>query len=261
MTRAAVVIPARWGSTRFPGKVLASLGGKPLVLHVCELASRARRAGTVLVATDDERVAEVVSRAGFETAMTPTELASGTDRVAAVAGALEAEIVVGLQADEPFLEPEDVDSLIAAVEAASGSEVPCIATLSAPISTVDDWHDPNVVKVATDLAGRALYFSRSPIPYRRGASPLTSLPDGPVPAAARAHVGVYAWRMADLAEFGRLPHSELENLEGLEQLRALESGWRIMVLDAVGEPFGIDTEDDLERAASRIVATRGEEDA
>ena len=228
------------------------------MLHACELAARARRANRVLVATDDRRVVEAVSQAGFEAAMTPSELPSGTDRVAAVAETLEAEIVVGLQADEPFLEPEDVDALIAAVEAASGSEVPCIATLASPLRDTDDWHDPNVVKVVTDLAGRALYFSRSPIPYLRGAGLLAMPPEGPVPSKARAHVGVYAWRMGSLAEFGRLPHSELERVEGLEQLRALESGWRIIVLDAAGEPFGIDTKEDLERAESWFDAARGE---
>lgn len=250
MGEAVVVIPARWASSRFPGKVLARLGGKPLVLHACELARRSERVERVLVATDDSRVESTVSEAGFEARMTSSEHRSGTDRIAEVARDLQAEVVIGLQADEPFLEPSDIDLLVETLLA--DGEIP-LASLAVPLRERERWFDPNAVKVVTDSAGRALYFSRSPIPYRRPESgPLPAVPPGPPPADCRLHLGVYAWRRQALLEFAALPRSPLEKLEGLEQLRALEAGWPVAIRPARGEPFGVDTPVDLRLAEARL---------
>jgi 3-deoxy-manno-octulosonate cytidylyltransferase (CMP-KDO synthetase) len=250
LPQALVVIPARWGSSRFPGKVLASLNGKPLVLHACECARRAERVERVVVATDDTRILEAVKGAGHEAELTAPEHPSGTDRVAEVARRHEAEIVLGLQADEPFLEARDLDALVAALADPRGQS--SLATLSFPIASLRDFQDPNVVKVVTDPEGRALYFSRSPIPYERPAKGLPAFPPAEVPGSARVHVGVYGWRRDALEDFVSRPPSALEELEGLEQLRALEAGWTIRVLPASGEPFGVDTPEDLRRAEARF---------
>ena len=245
MPRAVVVIPARWSSSRFPGKVLAPLGGRPLIQHVCTLAQRAASIETTIVATDDERVAEHVRSWGVRVELTRADHQSGTDRVAEVAEQLDADIVVGLQADEPFLDPADVDRLVAELSDAGGAS---LATLSAPLEDVDQWRDPNAVKVVTDAAGRALYFSRAPIPYPFG----TGAEAAAVPPGVRLHVGVYGWRRDALLRFASMPPSPLEQCEGLEQLRALEAGWTIQVAPATGAPFGIDTEEDLRRAEKRL---------
>jgi 3-deoxy-manno-octulosonate cytidylyltransferase (CMP-KDO synthetase) len=243
------VIPARWASARFPGKVLASLSGRPLVLHACDIAARAQLVDDVRVAVDDERVARAVEDAGFHALRTSPEHASGTDRVAEAVQDLEADLVVGLQADEPFLHPTDLDVL---VEALGESEEPArLATLAGPLETPAEWRDPNVVKVLVDGQGHAVYFSRAPIPYPRPASgPLPQNPPGPVPPPARRHVGVYGWRRESLLAFAALPASPLERAEGLEQLRALEAGWRIAVRPVTGRPFGVDRPEDLDRAAA-----------
>lgn len=250
MPQALVVIPARWGSSRFPGKVLASLNGKPLVLHACECGRRAERVGRVIVATDDTRILEAVKDAGHEAELTAPEHPSGTDRVAEVARRHEAEIVLGLQADEPFLEARDLDALVASL--ADPSSTSSLATLAFPITSLGDFLDPNVVKVVTDGSGRALYFSRSPIPYERPVTGLPAFPPDELPDSARVHVGVYGWRREALEDFVSRPPSPLERREGLEQLRALEAGWTIRVLPASGEPFGVDTPADLRRAEERF---------
>ncbi len=251
------VIPARWASTRFPGKVLAPLGGRPLVLRVCDLAARAGRVGAVVVAADDGRVVEVVRAAGYRAELTRPDHVSGTDRVAEVAARGGADIVLGVQADEPFLDPADLDGL---ADALATPEPPPLATLSAPLEGRDAWLDPNVVKVVTDTCGRALYFSRSPVPYgrTRGVATLGMPPAGDPPAGARVHVGVYGWRADALTAFTKLPPSPLEQAEGLEQLRALEAGWTIRVLPARGTPFGIDTPEDLRRAEQWLRRQRDE---
>ncbi|MDH3284393.1 MAG: 3-deoxy-manno-octulosonate cytidylyltransferase [Acidobacteriota bacterium] len=253
MPQAVVVIPARFASTRFPGKVLATLAGRPLVVHACHIASRARQVDDVIVATDDERVTDVVRDAGFRAVLTSETHASGTDRVAAVARTMRAEIVIGLQADEPFLAEDDLDALVSALDENPTGGPPSLATLSAPLRERTRWLDPNVVKVVTDDAGRALYFSRSPLPYRRARDgTLSSPPEGDPPAGTMMHVGVYGWRRESLLAFAELPPSALERAEGLEQLRALAAGWRILVLPAKGDAFGIDTPEDLERAERRL---------
>ncbi|MFN7965425.1 MAG: 3-deoxy-manno-octulosonate cytidylyltransferase [Acidobacteriota bacterium] len=205
MIACAVVIPARWASSRFPGKVVATLAGKPLVLHACELASRAANVEQIIVATDDERVVRLVQRAGYQAVMTRHDHPSGTDRVAEVMAESSASAVIGLQADEPFLEPSDLDLLAHTVV---HDEECRLATLCSPLDGLRDFLDPNVVKVVLDSAGRALYFSRSPIPYQRpiGAGQLPSTPEMlPPQGLCRKHIGVYAWQRDALLQFPSMP--------------------------------------------------------
>jgi len=241
--RIAVIIPARWGAQRFPGKPLADLGGRPLVAHVVERAREARGVDVVAVATDDERIARAAERSGAIAIMTGAA-ATGTDRVAEAARKLTpaADLVVNLQGDEPLIEAEAVETLVGAM--ASGAEM---GTLARPLAP-GELERSQVVKVVTDASGHALYFSRAPIPHRRagGESPL-----------ARAHVGVYAFTAAFLQTFASLPPGRLEAEESLEQLRALEHGHRIRVADTTYRGFGIDTPEDLERARALLVAQRG----
>ncbi|HEY6003748.1 MAG TPA: 3-deoxy-manno-octulosonate cytidylyltransferase [Anaeromyxobacter sp.] len=243
MGRVAVIIPARWGAQRFPGKALADLAGRPLVAHVVERARKARGVDVVAVATDDERIARAAERAGAAALLTGPA-ATGTDRVAEAARKLRPgpEIVVNLQGDEPLIEPEAVETLVAAM--AGGAEM---GTLARPLDAGEE-ERTQVVKVVTDLAGWALYFSRAPIPHRRA---------GGRSLLARAHVGIYAFTAAFLQEFAALAPGRLEAEESLEQLRALEHGHRIRVADTTYRGFGIDTPEDLERARSILAAQRG----
>lgn len=246
-----VVIPARWGSSRFPGKLLEDLGGRPLVVRTAERAARMRTADAVVVATDDRRIADVVIAAGIACEMTG-DCATGTDRVGQVAARRGAGIVVNLQGDEPLLDAADADAL---VEALRGDPAAAIATCAHPFGpddagttdagTTDDWADPNVVKVLVDRAGRALYFSRSGVP---GMFPGPRRDDVPAPRdVALRHIGIYAYRHAALARFLTLPRSPLERVEGLEQLRALENGMTIRVVTVAHGPVGVDTPADLAR--------------
>lgn len=236
------VIPARWASTRFPGKPLAELAGEPMIAHVVRRAAAARTVSAVLVATDDERIAAAARAAGAEAVMTGDH-PSGTDRVAAaVAGRGDWDVVVNLQGDEPLLAGGNVDVLVAGLWQ---REELSMATLCRPLDPVRA-EDPNAVKVVRRADGRALYFSRARVPYPReiaAASPLW-----------RLHLGIYAFRREALARFVALPPSPLEQAEALEQLRALEHGLDILVLDAPHDAFGVDTPDDLERARARLVA-------
>jgi 3-deoxy-D-manno-octulosonate cytidylyltransferase len=227
------VIPARYASVRFPGKPLALLAGKPMVLHVLEAARGARRLNRVVVATDDERIAAVVRGAGAEALLTSPEAASGTDRLAEAAREIPAEVYVNIQGDEPMMSPENVDR---AVETLLTAPERRLATLAITLSAAQA-PDPNVVKVAVARDGRALYFSRSPIPYFRHGEP-----------AYRKHLGIYAYRAETLAEVVRLPPSPLERAESLEQLRWLEAGYSVWVGDAVTDSIGVDTPADLARA-------------
>lgn len=242
MRRVSVIIPARYGAQRFPGKPLADLAGKPVIAHVVERARRARGVDVVAVATDDERIARAAERAGAEAIVTG-DAATGTDRVAEAARRLRPapDIIVNLQGDEPLIEPEAIETLVAAME---GNVV--MGTLARPLGE-GELGRPQVVKVVTDRKGDALYFSRAPIPHRRsgGESPL-----------ARAHVGIYAFTAAFLQEFASLPPGRLEVEESLEQLRALEHGHRIRVAETRYAGFGIDTPEDLERARAILAAQR-----
>ncbi|HEU4644733.1 MAG TPA: 3-deoxy-manno-octulosonate cytidylyltransferase [Burkholderiales bacterium] len=242
MSGFAVLIPARHASTRFPGKPLADLAGKPMVVRVCE---RARESGAdaVCVATDDKRIADVVRSHGFEARMTRAEHPSGTDRIAEAAAALglaDAAIVVNVQGDEPLVPP----ALIARVAAALAADAEAsVATACHPIHDAAEFANPNVVKVVLDAKGRALYFSRAGIPYPR---------DGGAPAGYR-HVGLYAYRMAFLRRYTGLAPAPPERTEQLEQLRVLWHGERIAVVVEDGAiPPGVDTPADLEAVLKRL---------
>ncbi len=223
-----VVIPARYGSVRLPGKPLVALAGKPMIQWVYERACRSA-AAAVLIATDDERIATVARAFGAPVAMTATRHASGTDRIAAVAAAAgwaADDIVVNVQGDEPLLPEALIDQVAALLAAVPQAE---IATLAVPLQSLAALHDPNVVKVVTDAQGQALYFSRAPIPFARdeGAT---------LPGLARRHVGLYAYRVGALLRMAAMAPGRLEQVERLEQLRALERGMRIVVADAQALP-------------------------
>jgi 3-deoxy-manno-octulosonate cytidylyltransferase (CMP-KDO synthetase) len=235
-----VLIPARYGSSRFPGKPLADLAGKPMVVRVCERAAKSG-AAAVHVATDDARIAEVVRRHGYSAVMTRADHASGTDRLAEAArklGLREREIVVNLQGDEPLMPPRLVAQVARALAERRAASM---ATACHPIHDAASLASPHVVKVALDKDGYALYFSRSRIPFPR---------DGK--AACLRHAGLYAYRVGFLRRYARLRESPLEKAESLEQLRALWHGYRIAVAVSKAEiPPGVDTPGDL-RAVRRI---------
>jgi 3-deoxy-manno-octulosonate cytidylyltransferase (CMP-KDO synthetase) len=246
LTAFRAVIPARYASTRLPGKPLADIGGKPMVVRVVEAALKSG-AGEVWVATDDRRVADAVIAHGHRVAMTRADHVSGTDRIAEVAeafGWLDDDIVVNVQGDEPLLDP----ALVAGVaQALAADPQAAMATAAHAIVDAGEFMNPNVVKVVTDLAGRALYFSRAPIPWPRDAfaSDRATLPVG---LGARRHIGLYAYRVSFLRRYGQLAPAPLEQFESLEQLRAMWHGVHIRVIDCVHAPApGVDTAEDLER--------------
>jgi 3-deoxy-manno-octulosonate cytidylyltransferase (CMP-KDO synthetase) len=231
------VIPARFSSTRLPGKALAEIEGVPMVVRVWRQTARARAISRVVVATDDERIARAVAAAGGEAMMTSPEHRSGTDRIAEVAAKVPAAIYLNVQGDLPFIDPADLDALAAPMRADGDI---AMATLATPIVDAEEWHNPNVVKVVCDARGDALYFSRAPIPWpREGAAP---------PNRALRHIGVYAYRRDFLLRFAALQPGALEALEQLEQLRALERGFRIRVMASVAPSLEVDTAEDLTRA-------------
>jgi 3-deoxy-manno-octulosonate cytidylyltransferase (CMP-KDO synthetase) len=237
--RTCVIIPARFGASRFPGKPLADLAGKPLICHVAERALEVRGVDVVAVATDDPRIAAAAERAGARAVMTG-DARTGTDRVAEAARKLSPrpEIVVNLQGDEPLIEPGAIEALLEAMRDPAVE----MATLARPL-TEGELERPDVVKVVCDAKGDALYFSRAAIPHRRagGASPL-----------ARAHVGIYGFREPFLQTFAAMESGRLEAEESLEQLRALERGHRIRVVETTYGGFGVDTPEDLVRAAGLL---------
>lgn len=240
-----VCIPARYASTRLPGKALLHLKGKPLIAHVVERA-RHSSADEVIVATDDERIAMVCRELGVDTAMTSSNHVSGTDRIAEVAherGWQPEDIVVNLQGDEPLVPPEVVQQV---ADALHGGKAP-MATLCAPVTQVEDFCDPNVVKVVTDASGAALYFSRASIPFVRGGEPREALP------LAMRHIGIYGYRVWALKRLAETPACPLEKLEKLEQLRALWLGMRIEVAVAVAATGpGVDTPEDMKRVEALL---------
>ncbi len=262
MKRALGVIPARYGSTRFPGKILASLDGKPLVEQVWRRVVRAERLDRVVVATDDERIAAVCRAFGADVAMTSADHPSGTDRVAEVAARIGDlfDVVVNVQGDEPFVTGTSLDRLVAAFEV---DDPPEMATLAEPIHRVEDLFDPNHAKVVTTTDGRALYFSRSPIPYHRGSEARLgedfrpALPGRPGGLAGYfKHQGIYAYRTDVLLALTRIPPSPLEQDEGLEQLRALQAGFTIRVVPSDFRSVTVETPADLERAAMVLAEAR-----
>jgi 3-deoxy-manno-octulosonate cytidylyltransferase (CMP-KDO synthetase) len=228
---ATVVIPARFGSTRFPAKIVACDTGKPLVQHVVDQAKKCHRVERVIVATDDPRIAEALRPFDTQVVMTSPSHQSGTDRIAEVARGLACEIVVNVQGDEPEIEPHTIDALIERLEAYPGDDM---ATACTPFRNGVDPTDPNLVKVVMDQAGRAIYFSRSPIPCRREADFIEN-------SAYHLHLGIYAYRRPFLLSFAGWPQTPLEKTEKLEQLRALEHGRSIFVLKIDRATHGIDT--------------------
>jgi 3-deoxy-manno-octulosonate cytidylyltransferase (CMP-KDO synthetase) len=232
------VIPARYASTRLPGKPLVSLAGKPMIQRVWEQVRRAQTVQEVVVATDDERIVKTVEGFGGVAILTRGDHRSGTERVAEVAAAhRDADLFVDVQGDEPLIEPGAID---AAVEAATSEETVAVATLAVPITHPADIMDPNIVKAVLDFDGNALYFSRAPIPWVRDRA-------GAVHARHLKHLGLYAFRRAALLEFPTFPQGELELVEQLEQLRWLENGFRIRVAETEYDSASVDTAEDVSR--------------
>ncbi|MGE3465842.1 MAG: 3-deoxy-manno-octulosonate cytidylyltransferase [Pyrinomonadaceae bacterium] len=257
------IIPARYASTRLPGKMLLDIGGKPLILHTLEQAGKARTVSRVIVATDDERILDVVASAGGEAIMTSAGHRSGTDRSAEVAERLpEGSIVVNVQGDEPLIWPETID---AAVEALLGDDLADMATTCEPIESLwDELLNGNVVKVVVGDHGYALHFSRSPMPWpreaalRHGGDPNHAIAAEPeLLANFRKHTGIYVYRREYLLKLAKMQPTRLEKFEMLEQLRALEDGAKIRVVDATSSSIGVDTIEDLERVRE-IIHTRSE---
>ena len=243
--RAVAVIPARYQSSRLPGKALALIAGRPMICHVAERTRRARGLGRVIVATDDPRIRDAVLPVGVEVAMTRPDHPTGTDRLAEVAAGLEADVVVNVQGDLPFVEPAMVERLVARL--ATDATLP-MATLATPIRDEAEWRSPHVVKVVASRDERALYFSRSPIPHDRDGARPAGQPFG------LRHIGIYGFRRDALLRVAALPPSPLERREQLEQLRALEHGIAIGVVAwEQTEPLvEVDTQADLDRARAMV---------
>ena len=230
------VIPARFASSRYPGKALAKLAGKPMIEHVWERANMSRYLSDVLVATDDDRIANAVHKFGGRVRMTRADHPTGTDRLAEVASSEDAALYVNIQGDEPLIDPEAIDAAILSVH---GDENVDMGTLKKQIVDPTDIVNTNVVKVVTNLLGDAIYFSRCPIPYERDGR--TGVP------IYFKHIGLYVYRRDFLLHYPDLTVGPLEEAERLEQLRALENGYRIRVVETDYESLGVDTPEDLER--------------
>ena len=245
-TRALAVIPARWASTRFPGKVLAPLAGRPMILHVLERVSRADEIADTLVATDDQRVLKVVREAGYAGVLTRTDHPSGTDRIAEAIAGTDADLILNVQGDEPLVDPSTLDRLVTALRQSDAGA----ATLAVAMDDPTLAADPNVVKVVCDLTSSALYFSRAAVP---GAHP-----GGKSATGWLRHVGVYAWRRKSFDQFVARQPSPLELREGLEQLRFLEHGGRMHVEIVESAPPGVDTPEDLARCEALLAQSGGQ---
>jgi 3-deoxy-manno-octulosonate cytidylyltransferase (CMP-KDO synthetase) len=240
-SRVVVIIPARYESTRLPGKPLADLCGKPMIQRVVERAQQVRGIDRVLVATDDERIRAAVAGFGGAVVMTAPDHRTGTDRIAEVAAGLDADVIVNVQGDLPLLDPAMVEAAAAPLRNDAGLPM---ATVRTALRSRDELSNPNVVKVVTDREGYALYFSRSPLPFHRdgaGSSPL-----------GYKHIGLYVYRRDFLLSFARLAPTPLEQAEQLEQLRALEWGFRIKVSEVEAASIEVDTPADLDRVRAVI---------
>jgi 3-deoxy-manno-octulosonate cytidylyltransferase (CMP-KDO synthetase) len=238
------VIPARYASSRYPGKVLAKVDSRTMLEHVYERVSLARYLTTIIVATDDSRIHDEARRFGARVSMTRSDHASGTDRVAEVASAFEDyELVVNIQGDEPLIDPGAIDAALLPLV-----EEPAIpmGTLKKRIEDPREISDPNVVKVVTDRFENAIYFSRAPIPHMRDTERVTHF----------KHIGLYVYRRNFLLRYSALPVGPLEQAEKLEQLRALENGFNIRVIETDYESFGVDTPEDMERVRTLMRAAR-----
>jgi len=235
--KVVVVIPARYGSTRLPGKPLVSLNGQPMIQRVYTRAKSARRVDRVIVATDDERIVKAVTSFGGEARMTRADHRTGTERVAEVAAHIEGDVFVNVQGDEPLLDPAAVDTAVAALleepEAA-------VATVATPIKIPADIMDPNVVKVVLDFDDNALYFSRAPIPWVRDTGSTMQV-------RHLKHLGLYVFQRDALLEYPTLPQGELERIEQLEQLRWMENGTKIRVAEVEHDAVSVDVPEDVAR--------------
>jgi 3-deoxy-manno-octulosonate cytidylyltransferase (CMP-KDO synthetase) len=233
MLKTAAVIPARFGSSRFLGKPLALIAGKPMIQWTCERAA-ASKADHILVATDDLRIKECVEKCGFTAVMTSESHQSGTDRIAEAVAGMDLDLIINLQGDEPMLPSAVIDQLIDTMNANLNLEM---ATVAVPASIdSESYRDPNSVKLVTDLHGKALYFSRSPLPFFRNQPPQ---------ASCLLHWGIYAYRRHFLDKFITWPQSQLELAESLEQLRAMENGASIQVITVNEKALGVDTPEDI----------------
>ena len=245
------IIPARYASTRFPGKPLADICGKPMVQHVFERTQKAQLVDHVVVATDDQRIFDTVESFGGTAIMTGGHHQTGTDRLAEAAEKLGADLIVNVQGDEPLIDPKMIDQ---AVQPMRDDESLPMGTLKTRIDEPSDLVNPNVVKVVTDLSGCALYFSRSHIPYPRD---LDGSPGVNHLQHAYRHIGLYVYRRDFLLKYPALPATPLEKLESLEQLRALEHGYRIRVVETALSSHGVDTSEDLDRVKKTLASSTG----
>lgn len=232
-----IVIPARFGSTRLPGKPLVSLAGKPMIQHVYERSKLAARASRVIVATDDERIVKAVESFGGTARITRPDHRTGTERVAEVAAHEKGDIFVNVQGDGPLLDPVSVDT---AIEALLEEPAASIATVATPIKTPADIMDPNVVKTVLDFDNNGLYFSRAPIPWVRDTA-------SKIQVRHLKHLGLYVFQRDALLEYPTLPQGELERIEQLEQLRWLENGWKIRVAEVEHDAVSVDVPEDVAR--------------
>jgi 3-deoxy-manno-octulosonate cytidylyltransferase (CMP-KDO synthetase) len=235
--KVVVVIPARYGSTRLPGKPLVSLAGQPMIQRVYERAKAAETVHEVIVATDDERIMDAVKAFGGQARMTRPDHRTGTERVAEVAAHVEGDVFVNVQGDEPLLDPAAVDT---AVEALLEDEQTAVSTVATPIKSTADIMDPNVVKVVLDFDENALYFSRAPIPWVR------DIKSG-IQVRHMKHLGLYVFRRDALLEYPTLPQGELEKIEQLEQLRWMENGTKIRVAEVEHDAVSVDVPEDVAR--------------
>jgi 3-deoxy-manno-octulosonate cytidylyltransferase (CMP-KDO synthetase) len=240
--KVVVVIPARYGSTRLPGKPLVSLAGKPMIQRVYERAKLAKQVDRVIVATDDKRIVKAVGEFGGEARMTRADHRTGTERVAEVAAHEEGEVFVNVQGDEPLLDPVAVDTAISSLLEEPAAAISTVATA---IKTPADIMDPNVVKTVLDFDGNALYFSRAPVPWVRDTT-------GKIQVRHLKHLGLYVFQRDALLEFPTLPQGELERIEQLEQLRWLENGWKIRVAEVEHDAVSVDVPEDVTRVEKML---------
>ena len=254
------IVPARLASTRLPGKALIEIAGKPMICWVAERARAARNVDRVIVATDSQQIIEAVQSTGIEAVLTDPDHTSGTDRVAEVAATIpEAEIIVNVQGDEPMISPETIERAVNVMATENSKPNGAgIVTTWEPIESLEDLLNPDLVKVVLDGNENAVYFSRSPIPYPRDAAKRHGAPEAALVNEPelfklfRKHTGLYVYRRDVLLEFTKWPQSPLEKIEALEQLRALERGVKIKVVEACTASTGVDTVEDLERVRTLI---------
>jgi len=248
MTTVAI-IPARYAATRLPGKPLADIGGKPLIQWVVERAASCRRIDRAIVATDDRRILDAVLAFGGEAMMTSDQCHSGSDRIAETLDRVEADLIVNVQGDEPMMAAETIDLAVAALE----RDADCaVSTAAVPLHDRAEWESPHNVKVVTDARGYALYFSRSPIPNRSRTGP-DAAKSGSAPLWGFKHLGLYVYRRQALLDFVSWPPSHLEQIEKLEQLRFLDHGYRVRVVETRHDSVGVDTPEDLDRVRALLI--------